>query len=1321
MGARDRRRGRDEETPRGPGPASGSPGEIEDARSFARELTRTREAAWLSVRDVAKALDLPVSTVGGWYGGRHLPPVRQAQLLTELLRVCGVTDPEAVTRWHDALARVRRAERPQRRTASGPPPYRGLESFRVADARWFFGREALTARLLAMVGACRRSGGGLVVVVGPSGSGKSSLLHAGLLATLAAAEGGAPQSGDEPPATAPGAPYVSTTPGSAPLDRLAHAVAGLAGADPDETAAAFRTDPAAVPAHRPGGPETGTEENGTAQNGEGVLVVDQFEEVFTVCDDPEERAAFLTGLEALCRSKRTTVVVSLRADFYGEAARVPLLAEALENRQLLVTPMTRDQLRQAIAEPARAAGAALEEGLVELLLRDLAPLGGARGAGHDVGALPLLSYALLATWVRAGGRELTVADYLAVGGLDGAVATSAETVFGGLTPTERTATRRMFLRMVHVGHGTAETRRRVERRELGPDEAVLRPFVERRLVTADTTTVEITHEALLGAWPRLRGWIDADRAGLRILRRLTESADAWVESGHDPAALHRGAWLEIAAEWAADPGHRAALTPTETAFLDASVAHAEAERAAVRRRARQSRRLLALLSVLLLLSGGLTGYAFEQRDGARTQRLLAVSREVAVEADRIRTADAPLAAQLALAAYRVAPTTEARGALLDSTAGPLATRVLGFRDVVQATALTPGRTTLAAAGADGTVRLWDVSHPGRPVPLGPPLEHLSSAVFALAVSPDGGTLAAGGADGRVRLFRITDPRHPTALGAAPAGARATVYSLAFSPDGHTLAAGTADDSVHLWNVADPSRPRSARAPLTGARGFVQAVAYSPDGRTLAAGSADGTVRLWSTGHPAAPRTLTGAHATVGAVAFTRDGGTLAEGSRDGTLRLWNVTDPAHPRADGGPLTVSTSWTNALAFGPGGLLAVGTSDDTLQVWDTRTRTRELTLHHPGPVTTVSWDGAGRLVTGCADDVLRVWHLPTPVLPADGTVNSAAFTPGGRVLAVGAGDLRLWSPATREPIGAPLPHPGSAVTFVTVRPAAGGAARVLAAGYTDGTVGLWNITDPAHPRRVGPFLRASATGYPESLAFSADGRYLASGGDDDTVRLWDLADPGAPRALARLTQPHSYVFSVAFSPDGRTLAAGSADHTVRLWDLAAPARPRALRALTGAANTVYAVAFSPDGRTLAAGSADRTVRLWNVTDPARPTPIGTPLTGPANFVYALAFSPDGHTLAAASTDTTVWLWNVRDPAAPRPLATLTGPGDHLYTVAFDPADGRTLAAGGADATVRLWDTGPGPAAATVCAATGAPLTRAEWHQYVPSLPYRAPCPG
>jgi WD40 repeat protein/transcriptional regulator with XRE-family HTH domain len=1285
------------------------PERIATQQDFGRELTTVRTRAGLTVREVARAAGLPISTTGDYFSGRHLPGTAQPEQLSRMLQACGITDAAEQARWLDAL---RRARRSPGKKLPAEAPYRGLARFEPEDARWFFGREEIADRLAELVGSGSADGLPLVLV-GPSGSGKSSLLRAGLIPRLTG-------------------PSIILDPTAASATALRERLADLA-------------------AH---GGSAGSHE--LAGSKAPAVIVDQFEAVFTHWRDEAERRAFIGDLCVLAPD--FLVVLALRADFYDHALRYPGLAQALQARQVVLSPMSAEQVRRAITEPARLARLDVAEGLVRLLLRDLAPPADAsspdefadpaanvhrpepdgrsphlndaggnavvaeRGA-YEAGQLPLLSHAMLATWEKSRGGVLTIADYLASGGIRDALVRTAEGAFAALSLESQQLARRLFLQLVHFADNGAPTRATVELRELrgwGDDSAghPFSKFVAERLITVDASIAQITHDALLTAWPRLRSWIDAGRDDLRTRRRIGEAARAWRDAGRETAALWRGSQLAVAREWISDEDKRASLGALSLEFVNAGIAADQARERVERRRARRLQRLLAALTVLVVAACGLAAYAFQQRHDAGTARDDANSREIAVEAAQVRGLDVPVAAQLSVAAYRMARTPQAIASLIDSTGSPAAERILDSAGVVESVALAPDHKVLAVAAADGSLRLWNVTRQGHPVAIGGLLEHDSAdPLYTTAFSPNGKLLAAAGAGRSISLWNVSDLAHPVRLGKPLTGATNTVYSVAFSPDGSTLVAGSADDTARLWNVSDPAHPVPFGKPLTGPTGYVESVAFAPGGAMLALGSADGTVRLWDVADPARPvpvgNPLTGPTNIVTSVAFSPDGHLLAAASQDDKVWLWKI-GPAGGTPDG-TLTNATDWVNAVAFSPDGTeLAAGSSDASVLVWNVADGSLITTLPHSQPVTSLAWDGNLRLAAGDADGTVSLWQVPPPVLLSGSPAYDAVYSPDGRTLAVSSQDsVQLWSAVSRTQLAAE-PVPGTFVNAVEFAPHA----HVLAATYGDGMFQLWS-TARGKLVPLGQPVRSSAIGMTETVAFSPDGQFVATGGDDGTLRLWSVRDPARPKLLAIRRDSGTYVFDVGFSPDGKVIAAASADNLTRLWDVANPARPVLLgRPLRGPSSYAISVAFSPDGRLLAVGSADKTVRLWDVANPARPELVGAPLTGPTGYIYGVAFSPDGKTLAAAVTDGTVWLWNVAAAGHPDLLATLTGPNGHVYSVDFSPA-GSQLAAASADGTVRLWNTNPAADEAAVCAGAGQSITRQEWDTYVPGVSYAPPC--
>ncbi|WP_173261541.1 nSTAND1 domain-containing NTPase [Streptomyces pacificus] len=923
--------------PRRETPLGGGGGPLLEFAAGLRQLRRS--AGSPPYRKLAERAHYSISTLSSAASGLRLPTL---EVTLAYVSACGGNPGEWERRWRDTAGRLD-GQRPGPGTAhdtQAPPPYAGLRPYREQDAQWFFGREQLVADLVGRLARQR-----FVMLLGASGSGKSSLLRAGLA-----------------PALRPSAAPVLLTPGPRPLEECAVRLGALAALAPGGLYRELRRDPedlgrslrlASARSGRPGGPS--------------VLIVDQFEEVFTLCQDDHERDRFIealvaaAGLPGGCR-----VVLGVRADFYAHCTRNAALVEAMREAQVPLGPMSLDELRRAVVQPAQRAGLTVEGALLATLT--------AQAHGRS-GVLPLLSHALLETWHRRRGNLLTLAGLEAVGGIEGALVKSAEAFYTALDAEQQSAARRLMLRLTAPGVGTEDTKRRMDHRELEGDAATL-AVVERaaaaRLVSLDEDRMEITHETLISGWPRLREWLSADRDQRRAHLRLTEAAEVWAAAGEDPGALYRGARLRTARRLAeSDLG----LSAREQAFLGSSLAAEAAEIRSAARRTRRLRVLLATLALMTVLATVATVLSVRANHEITRQRNDAVALNAAAAATRTYAADPGLAVQLALASYRLRPRRTTRDALLST----LMTTWAAHRAEAYTLDVSDDGALLAVGSRDHTVSLWDIRDPRRPLRAGTVTGH-AEEVHAVALGPGRRTLATAGADRTLRLWDAARPAHPAALSVltGPGGA---VHSVAFRPDGRLLAAGHRDGTVSVWGIEDTRRPRR-RAALDAHTDTVRSVAFSADGRLLATAGQDGAVRLWDLRDPGRPssRGTWNAHdlGVFWAEFHPRDRLLATAGGGREAVRLWDVSNPDRPLRTSG-ITGHSDVVGHLAFSPDGrTLATASDDRSVAIWDVGTpsapRSKAVLTAYATAVMGVRYTPDGRtLLTGVFDGTLRL--LPT----------------------------------------------------------------------------------------------------------------------------------------------------------------------------------------------------------------------------------------------------------------------------------------------------------------------------------------------------------
>ncbi|MEU2224968.1 hypothetical protein [Streptomyces sp. NPDC018347] len=1190
----------------------------------------------------------------------------------------------------DELAALPREDQDARES-----PYRGLARFEPDDAAVFFGRDQLVDDLVELVRAHR-----CAVVLGPSGSGKSSLLRAGLIPRLRTTTD---------TALRPAALRV-LTPGAHPVrthaDRL-----------------------------RP-----------TGDPGDTLVLVDQFEEVFTLCPDPRERARF-TDLLLAAREpgSRLRVVLGMRADFYGRCLEHPELARVLRDAAVPVPVMDREELREAVVKPAVARGLTVERALTAQLVEEVA---------GEPGGLPLLSHALLETWRRRSGRTLTLRAYEAAGGVRGAIAQTAEDLYAGLSDGQARLVRRVLLRLIAPGEGTADTCRPVERAELrthGPHSAdavdtVLERLARARLVTLDGDTVHLAHEALITAWPRLRGWIEEDRHRLRILRRLTEAAEAWHELGREPGALYRGTRLAEAAEAFAPADRDRELTATERDFLAAGTATHSRER-------RRLRGLVGSVSVLLVLALVAGAVAWQQHGTSERRQLAAAARRAATTAAGLRTTDPRTALRLSVAAWRLSRTPETRSALVGALAQhDLPTFTVPAADVEQ---FAPDGRTLVSVGDGRFVRRDLRTHrvlDNRRIPGDP------DDIAMAQVSPDGRYLAlpTGGEGTRVRLwdtrvgrFRsgavgpsgdmpdLSWERPPgDGVAARPDGSGGPWVTAAigvgswsgFSAAGHALLFVTGD-RLEVWDAAGGRRlfAHSSAALEESENGDV-----SPDNRLVAV-CVQGGVNVWDIRTRRRVDTAWRKRPACGPDAglqFSPDSRTLAMVDTTGVRRVTVRTGTALPKL------AQTAPTGAVFSADGRLLA-GVGGNDILLWR---------LDHPEapvlrhPLTDIQprdvrIDTAGRMLRYTADasdggTVVHSLDIDSVLRPRwnPRAVAEAALSADGSVLAVldsrdqGSPRPRILDGHTGRPrytiTAGPPEAAGNALGPDPAIMALSADGRRLAFG--SGPADLMDeptritVWDTVRDRRLTEFRPYRGDAFPTGLALGPDGReLLTTDSDDATVTVWD-ADSG--RRLRTVTRRGAR----GDDGTGDSISSLSADGGTLLTSSGAllPTNGHGPQRMTG--DCLCVSALSPDGGRVALAATDGGITLW---DTERATSLGVlpggffrGATGGQEEPTALAFSPDGTVLAAAGSQGTVRLWDVESRQL---LGTdLPTAGDRVLSLAFT-TDAGDLYAAGEHVTLQHVVLDPERLTDTVCRRAGGGLSRAQWRMYLADVPYRKVC--
>jgi WD40 repeat protein len=1229
---------------------------------------------------------------------------RRVQILRAQIAVYGTVavPPHIVLDKEEAERDLARAHADLRRLRGDTPdsiaPYVGLATFQEQDTERFFGREMLTAELVAKL-----EQDASIVVLGPSGSGKSSLVLAGVLPALrqGAIEGSERWQ------------YLIFKPGARPLDALAVAFTSLTDGNQLASALQLRRE-LAVDSHAL---LLAAELRLTQQPlSKLVLVVDQLEELWTQAPiEGDARSVFVAQQQrpfiqllltaATAKDSPLRIILTMRADFLHRAAEYADLARWMSSHLTIIGPMDQASLQHAIIAPADSAGCSFEPGLVDALVS---------AVQGQPGALPLLQYTLLELWrAREADGTLTWTAFRTLGGVEGALAARADIIIARhyASLDQQNLLRQVLLRLIQPGEGVADTRRRAFLHDLIPAggaidtiQALLKPLVDERLITTgrDTAsgfdTVEVAHEALIRAWPTFRRWIDEAREDVRLQLQIEDAAKEWQTNSKAADFLWSGLRLANAVDWLERTQPQ--LNSRDRSFLDASRQLQQERTEAVEIARREREALLEARAAATTQAQESAAQAARAR--AAAEALFELSRHNADRALLLarstvtaETSDAPQLVTRALRrvledmipSRRIAQHKEDFRVMLMSPDGQ---RILtscydgtltiwevetGVRlhtvngCVTRHATLTwtPNSQAVLFSSDDMLLQYWDAhsgdirtvsTHPG-------PLQ-------GLACSPDGRQMITGQSDGAVYIWDLaTGQRLQTLLGhtenlelvawspdgyqiMAVGGTSVTLWfaltgqllhrlkhsaqinAAAWSPDGRQILTGGRDSQAHLWYAVTGQRLRS----FVGHSDWVRMVAWSPDSKLVLTGSGDKTARIWDTTTGDTLQVLIGHTDRLNPLTWSPDGCQVLTSSGDKTARVWNVATGQAQHV----LAGHSNWVGMVAWHPDNRrILTASQDGTVRIWSPgQAQAVRILGEHTRTVQAVAWSPDGQwIVTGSHDRTFRIWDAVTgrPLHSFEGAqtqIEALALSPDGRQVLTGS----YREPEKRESLTRTYP----------------GAAHIWDTG-----TGQLLCSFEGHAQRV------------QAVAWSPDSRRILTGSYDKTARIWDVA---TGRSLVSLERHTDDIQSVAWSPDGQYVVSGSSDTTACIWEVTTG---RIAQVLKGHTKRVSAVAWSPDGQYVVSGSWDWSLRIWSVATGS----CVRILAGHTREVSSVAWSLDGRWIASGCHDGTARIWNI---ANGQTLHVLEGHLGAIASVAWSP-DGRQIVTGSDDGTARVWivDTG------------------------------------
>ncbi|MBD2435236.1 eIF2A-related protein [Nostoc sp. FACHB-110] len=1126
-------------------------------------------------------------------------------------------------------------------------PYPGLKAFAEEDAQYFYGRESLTGQLIAQL--AHKS---FLAVVGASGSGKSSVVQAGLIAQL--------RSGKQLPGSDSWL-IKSLRPGANPLEALARRLG----------------ESKEIPLH----PDTPTPhlliEGMLYQGVEGfvywvrsrpepmvVLVIDQFEELFTLAAS-EERQRFLELLLGAVEyaADKFKLVLTVRADFIASCLEVPALANLLQQSSVLVPPkLSNEDYRRVIVNPAEQVGLKVEAGLVEVLLQEL---------NHTAGDLPLLEFVLEQLWEFRQAGELTLAAHQQqIGGIKGALERKAQEVYESLDKPAQECARWIFLSLTQLGEGTEDTRRRVLKSELVvqkyPNDLVERTLLALTaaklvvvnldneelggqkgggevlpLVNSAPVTIEVAHEILIRHWSTLRWWLEENRSRLRLTRQIEQAAALWKHHHEQPDFLLQGVRLGEAEEIYVK--YTDELSVDVQNFIAACLVARQQQQLEQKKRLRQAQRAVAVISILGIAAAGFGGFAYLQKQAAQLREIAALN--ASSEAFLLSNQQLESVISSVKATKEIQQVWSSTQDIQIATAATLQqamtqtqeiNRLQGHTQQVNAVSFSPDGKMLASASDDATIKLWDTA--GK---LLKNIKNNSKRVTAIAFSPDSKLLAAANANNTIQLYNINGDLIQTFSGHTD-----IVTDVSFSPDGKSLASSSLDKTIKLWRL-DGTLLKSWNAH----NGWVNTVTFSPDGKIIASGGEDNLVKLWQTSDGKLMKTLVGHQERINRVSFSPNGKNIASASGDTTIKIWDTQGKLLQSIE-----AQNKQVNSIRFSPNSnTLASAGADGNMKIWNLNGDLISTIPGHSEQIRDISFSPDGKMLASAgADKSIRLWQVNNQPILTD-NIQSVSFSPDGKMFAVSSWDGKITLHQADKNI-ITLSDNADAVTFSHNN-------QILAIAKPDKTIKIWDIKNQK--------LIKVLSGHNEritSLSFSPDNKILAAGSADKTIKLWQISDG---KLLQTLTGHHDEVTSVIFSPNGKFLASGSADNTVKLWQIDG----KLIKNLTGHGLAIAALQFTPDSKILASASWDNTIKLWHIPD----SNLINTLSAHSDGVTSLSFTPNSQILASGSADHTIKLWNISDGKL---VKTLLGHPGKVNNISFT-ADGKTLLSSGEKVEMISWN--------------------------------------